>query len=102
MAAFVAGRFQGSNSGLDGWPCRGEVSLHAPASAVIPWARHGVVEELGPDRCRLVPGAWSRPGLAATIGSLDADIDVVGPPELKRAFAHLSQRHGRAGIDGHA
>jgi hypothetical protein len=44
--------------------------------------RDGVVEELGPNRCRLVLGSWSWPGLAAGIGRFDADIEVVGPPEL--------------------
>lgn len=44
------------------------------------YARDGVVEALGADRCRLVLGSWSWPGLAAIVGSFDTDIEVVGPP----------------------
>jgi hypothetical protein len=50
-----------------------------------------------PDRCRLVMGAWSWPGLAASIGRFDADVEVVGPGELKEAFAHLARRYAGAG-----
>lgn len=93
VAAFVTSRFQGS---ANGWPCRGEVILDLPASVVSTYARDGVVEELGPERCRLVMGAWSWPGLAAGIGRFDADIEVVGPVELREAFAHLARRYARA------
>ncbi|GAA3972288.1 WYL domain-containing protein [Actinomadura viridis] len=98
VAAFVAGRFRGS--GGSDWPCRGEVILDLPAAAVSRYARDGVVEELGPDRCRLVLGSWSWAGLAATIGRFDADIEVVGPAELKRAFAHLARRYAAAAGEG--
>ncbi|WP_371793211.1 WYL domain-containing protein [Streptomyces sp. NBC_01471] len=91
VAAFVADRFQGSD-GSGGRPCRGEVILGRPASAVACYTFDGTVEELGPDRCRLVLGGWSWAGLAATIGRFDADIQVIGPPELRDAFAHLARR----------
>ncbi|WP_084772940.1 helix-turn-helix transcriptional regulator [Nonomuraea candida] len=98
VAAFVTARFQGSDGadGSGGWSCRGEVILGLPASVVSRYTRDGVVEELGPDRCRLVLGSWSWPGLAAAIGRFDADIEVVGPDELRTAFAHLSRRYARA------
>ena len=70
--------------------------LDLPAAAVSAYAGDGVVEELGPDRCRLVLGAWSWAGLAASIGRFDADVDVVGPPELKDAFARLARRYAAA------
>ncbi|MDQ7803123.1 YafY family protein [Amycolatopsis sp. A133] len=95
VAAFVASRFSGRDLSGD-WPCRGEVILGRPAHVVSEYARDGVVEELGPDRCRLVLGAWSWTGLAATIGRFDADIEVVGPEELKDAFALLARRYGEA------
>ncbi|MET9338390.1 WYL domain-containing protein [Nonomuraea sp. NPDC003804] len=98
VAAFVADRFRGSDGSGD-WPCRGEVILDLPAAAVSRYTRDGVVEELGPDRCRLVLGSWSWPGLAATIGRFDADIEVVGPAELKDAFAHLARRYANAATD---
>ncbi|WP_243791849.1 YafY family protein [Saccharopolyspora gloriosae] len=93
VAAFVAEKFMGATD----WPCRGEVILDLPAAAVSRFAHDGVVEELGPDRCRLVLGSWSWVGLAATIGRYDADIEVVGPPELQEAFARLARRYGAAG-----
>ncbi|GAA3435982.1 WYL domain-containing protein [Kutzneria kofuensis] len=95
VATFVAGRFKGSE-GIDAWPCRGEVILDLPADTVAGFVGNGVVEPLGPNRCRLVHGAWSWPGLAATIGRFDADIEVVGPPELKDAFALLARRYAAA------
>ncbi|WP_031160397.1 helix-turn-helix transcriptional regulator [Streptosporangium roseum] len=101
VAAFVAGRFRGSD-GSDDWPCRGEVILDLPAVVVSRHTRDGVVEELGPNRCRLVLGSWSWPGLAATIGRFDADIEVVGPAELRDAFARLARRYADAAADAPA
>lgn len=95
VASFIANRFRGS-TGTGDWPCRGEVILDLPAATVSRYARDGVVEALGPNRSRLVLGSWSWPGLAATIGVFDADIEVVGPPELKDAFAHLARRYTTA------
>jgi predicted DNA-binding transcriptional regulator YafY len=92
VAAFVTARFQGSG----GWLCRGEVILDLPAATVLRYVRDGIVEELGPDRCRLVLGSWSWPGLAAAFGAFDADIEVVGPAELKAAFARLARRYAKA------
>ncbi len=101
VAAFVTSRFQGSDGsdGSYGWPCRGEVILDLPAAVVLRHTREGIVEELGPDRCRLVLGSWSWPGLAATLGRFDADIEVVGPTELKDAFAHLARRYADAATE---
>lgn len=101
VAAFVTSRFRGSDGSGD-WPCRGEVILGLPAAAVSRYTHDGVVEELGPNRCRLVLGSWSWPGLAATIGRFDADIEVIGPTELKDAFAHLARRYANAATDAPA
>jgi len=95
VAAFVADRFRGAD-GSGYWPCRGEVILNLPAAEASRYTRDGLVEELGPDRCRLVAGSWSWPGLAAAIGAFDADIEVVGPAELREAFAHLAHRYDKA------
>jgi predicted DNA-binding transcriptional regulator YafY len=95
VATFVASRFRGSEGSAD-WPCQGEVILDLPAAVVSGYTRDGVVEELGPTRCRLVLGSWSWPGLAAAIGRFDADIEVVGPAELKHAFTHLARRYAKA------
>ncbi|TLP60658.1 helix-turn-helix transcriptional regulator [Microbispora triticiradicis] len=95
VAAFLSARFRGSDGSGD-WPCRGEVILGVAAAEVSPYVRDGVVEELGLDRCRLVLGSWSWTGLAAAVGRFDADIEVVGPAELKDAFAHLARRYANA------
>ncbi|MEU1514741.1 WYL domain-containing protein [Streptomyces sp. NPDC005811] len=97
VATFLTGRFRGNDGTTTDWPCQGEVVLRLPAADVAPHARDGVVEELGPDRCRLTLGSWSWPGLAATLGRFDTDIEVVGPPELTAAFAGLAARYARAG-----
>ncbi|AWL39104.1 MULTISPECIES: YafY family protein [unclassified Streptomyces] len=95
VAAFVAGRFQGAEAPGD-WPCRGEVVLRTAAATVAPYVRDGLVEALGPDRCRLVLGAWSWTALAAGLGRFDADIEAVGPDALREAFARLSRRYADA------
>ncbi|MBC8990109.1 MULTISPECIES: WYL domain-containing protein [Micromonospora] len=95
VAAYIAGRFKGA-TGPGDWPCRGEVILDLPARTVSAWTRDGIVEELGPDRCRLTQGGWSWAGLAALLGRYDADIEVVGPPELREAFARLARRYAAA------
>lgn len=95
VAAFVASRFRGSDGSGD-WPCRGEVILDLPATVVSRYTRDAVVEELGPHRCRLVLGSWSWPGLAAAVGRFDADVTVVGPAELRDAFAQLARRYAHA------
>ncbi|MEV4343281.1 YafY family protein [Actinoplanes sp. NPDC049596] len=97
VAAYVIGQFRGSSDGS--WPCQGTVILDLPAATVALYTRDGLVEEAGPDRCRLTLGAWSWPALAATIARYDADIEVVGPAELAEAFAHLAQRFARTARD---
>jgi predicted DNA-binding transcriptional regulator YafY len=97
VAAFVTSRFRGSTDS-DDWPCRGEVILDLPAATVSRYTPDGVVEALGPGRCRLALGSWSWPGLAAAIGGFDADIEVIGPAELKHAFARLAHRYANAAV----
>ncbi|TDC53776.1 WYL domain-containing protein [Jiangella ureilytica] len=92
IAAFVAARFRGSDDPTGDWPCRGEVILALPAAEVTPFAYDGLVEDIGPGRSRLVLGAWSWAGLAAAVARFDADVEVVGPPALRDAFAQLARR----------
>ncbi|QHT57206.1 WYL domain-containing protein [Cellulomonas sp. H30R-01] len=104
VAGYVLARFQGSapagSTGAtgaavppDGQPCRGTVVLHLPATDVRSFVGDGVVEDVGPDRCRLTTGSWSWVALAASLNRFDADVDVVGPPELTDAFARLAARN---------
>lgn len=95
VATFLAARFRGSTGG-DGWPCEGEVVLDLPVAEVLPHVGDALVEPLGTGRCRLRLGAWSWPALAATLARFDADLEVVGPPELVDAFAGLARRAARA------
>ncbi|GAA3243853.1 helix-turn-helix transcriptional regulator [Dactylosporangium siamense] len=96
VAAYVIGAFRGSGDASGGWPCRGTVILDLPAAAVAVYTRDGLVEEVGPDRCRLTFGSWSWPSLAAAAARFDADIEVVGPAELCDAFVRLAGRFARA------
>jgi predicted DNA-binding transcriptional regulator YafY len=92
VATFIAERFRRPS-----WPATGEAVLHAPASLVARWAgSEALVEELAPDRCRLVVGSWSWTGLAAWLGMFGVDLEIVGPPELRAAAAELSQRYAAA------
>lgn len=97
-AAFVAAHFRGTTDPAAGtrWPCESTVILHRPAAEIAPYLNEGTVEALGPARCRVVMGAWSWAGLAASIAQTDADIEVLGPPELAHAFTELSRRAANA------
>ena len=99
VAAFVTDRFRGGSGGGTGeWPCRGEVVVHLPVAEVSPYLGDALVEQVAPDRTRVVTGAWSWVALAARFGGFDADLEVVGPPELVAAFADLAGRYARAGL----
>jgi len=93
VAAFVTAGFRG---GTGGWACTGTVELGLPAARVAPFAHDGVVESLGPDRCRLTLGAWSWVGVAAAVARYDTDVLAVSPPELAEAFRTLAGRFARA------
>ncbi|NNN34454.1 DNA-binding transcriptional regulator, partial [Streptomyces sp. S3(2020)] len=96
VSAFVTGRFRGNDGAGADWPCQGEVVLHRPAADIAPFAQDGIVEELGPHHCRLTLGSWSWTGLAAAVGRFDAEIEVIGPPQLATACAALAARYARA------
>jgi predicted DNA-binding transcriptional regulator YafY len=92
VATYIATSFR-----RPGWPCQGEAILNAPAAQVAPWVGgQGVVEELGPDRCRLVAGSWSWGGLAAWLGLFDVDLEIIGPAGLRDAAADLARRYTAA------
>ncbi|GAA3446834.1 hypothetical protein Pve01_32240 [Planomonospora venezuelensis] len=88
-ASFVAARFKGSQ-GADAWPCQAGVIVHLPAGGVLPFAGDGIVEAVGPDRCRARLGSWSWNGLAAALLRFDADVEVADSPALRRAFAAVA------------
>ncbi|GAA3295039.1 MULTISPECIES: helix-turn-helix transcriptional regulator [Dactylosporangium] len=93
VAEFIAERFERH----DASPCRGTAILHVPAAAANEWIRgQGLVEDDGPDRCRVTAGSWSWAGLAAWFGMFGHDFELVGPPELRAAGAELAARFSRA------
>ena len=89
--SFLASTFTGS-AGAAGWPCVGEVVLDLPASEVAPFAHDGVVEAIDARQCRLTLGSWSWAGLVAALIRYDADLEVVGPPELRDELARVGER----------
>lgn len=97
--AYVAARFKGS-AGADAWPCTGTVILHLPADVVRPFAGDGTVEAMDADRCRYTSGSWSWVALAASLCRFDAEMEVVGPPELTEAFGRLAARTAAAAAAG--
>ncbi|MFJ5265214.1 helix-turn-helix transcriptional regulator [Streptomyces sp. NPDC088387] len=96
VGTFVLSRFRGADGTTTDWPCRGRVVLGLSAAEVAPFAADGIVEELGPGRCRLTLGSWSWTGLAAAVGRFDTDIEVLDPPELGEAFTQLATRYANA------
>lgn len=74
--------------------------MDRPADEIVPYLNDGSVEEVSVGRCRLILGAWSWPALAARIGQFDAEIEVVGPQQLRAAFAELAERFARSARGG--
>ncbi|MCS4277679.1 putative DNA-binding transcriptional regulator YafY [Mycetocola sp. BIGb0189] len=95
VSAFVSARFKGSER-ENVWPCTGTVILALPARDVRPFVGDGTLTDLGPGRCRLEAGSWSWVSLAAALCRFDCAIEVVGPPELRDAFATLATRTAAA------
>jgi len=93
---FVSARFKGSAT--NEWACRGTVILDLPIDAVLPFVGDGVAKEAGPHRTIVESGSWSWGSLAASFGRFEAPMDVIGPPELREAFATLADRYAAAAI----
>lgn len=89
VSAYIAQRFAAPEM-----PCTGTVILHAPAATIVPWVRKtDLVEPIAEDRCRVTLSSWSWVGLAAMTGMFDAELEIVGPPELREAAHRLAQRY---------
>ncbi|MEV4124388.1 WYL domain-containing protein [Nocardia sp. NPDC049707] len=95
VGAFLAARFKGSTAANE-WPCHGDVILHTSAIEIMSFADDAVVEAIDVGRCRVQVGSWSWAGIVAWLARFDADIDVLGPPELHEAFALFAARAARA------
>lgn len=81
-----------------GWRYRASFVIEGPAEVVA--ARigpvYGLVEQLGPDRCRLETGGDDLAMTAAYIGMLGYDFTFEGPPELADEFRKLTGIYERA------
>ncbi|MCR5976724.1 WYL domain-containing protein [Gordonia jinghuaiqii] len=101
VGEFLSARFKGAEPAATGrsgrWPCEGEVILHVDAMEAVSFLHDGVIEPLGPGRCRVRLGSWSWTGLCASLLRFDADIEVIGPADLRDAFSALATRSARAG-----
>lgn len=95
VATFVLGRFRG-NDGSTSWACQGEAILDLPLAEVQPYVADGIAEALPDGRTRVTLGAWSWSGLVATLLRFDADLEIVGPPELIDALRATAERCDRA------
>ena len=89
VKTFVVGRFRGASTGHE-WPCRAEAIISLPVADVRPYVTDGIAEPFGPDRTRVMLGAWSWLGLAANLCRFDAEVEVIESPELVEAFDLLS------------
>ena len=77
-------------------PIRSEVVVHAPAETVrAKVGRWSTVEELGTDRCRMVMTSDTLDWPVMALGTLRADFDVVGPPELAAQLREWAGRFDR-------
>ncbi len=88
---FLSARFKGSDS--NEWACRGSVILDLPIDEVLPFVGDGTAHEAAPNRTILESGSWSWGSLAASFGRFEVAMEVVGPPELREAFATLAGRY---------
>ncbi|SDD62957.1 Predicted DNA-binding transcriptional regulator YafY, contains an HTH and WYL domains [Nocardioides lianchengensis] len=98
VSSYLVSRFRG-REGTDvspTWPCEGTVVLALPLAEVLPYVGDGVAEAVDEQRTRLTLGAWSFPALAASLLRFDADLEVIGPDELRVAFGLLADRCARA------
>ncbi len=81
--------------GARAWATQCRVLVHAPAERV---AEHsmGVVEPVDDASCLLRVGGESLRVLAAWLGALDTEFEVLDPPQLREQVATLARRFDRA------
>ncbi|WP_435736887.1 YafY family protein [Cellulosimicrobium sp. PMB13] len=84
--------------GATAWPHTARVRLHAPAAVMAerltPAA--GVLSDDGPDACVLETGGSSMANLVGMLLSLEVDLTVLDPPELRAVLARAGERAAQA------
>ncbi|WP_251150509.1 YafY family protein [Cellulosimicrobium sp. Marseille-Q4280] len=90
--------------GATAWPHTARVRLHAPAAVMAerltPAA--GVLSDDGPDACVLETGGSSMANLVGMLLSLEVELTVLEPPELRGVLARVGERAVRAAGRGAA
>lgn len=85
------------SAGTATWRYRARIRIHASVDQVrtqLPLAVS--VSPDGPDSCIVQVGSDTPHQLALYIGLLDADFDILDPPDLAEAFLRLAERYQRA------
>jgi hypothetical protein len=83
------------------WRFQARVRLYAPAEIIadrIP-PTAGPLTAIDEHTCLLETGGESLDNLAAFMGALDVDFDVLDPPELRGLLRKLARRYARAAVD---
>ena len=93
VAAYVT---RGVGSAM--WEARAHVRLHAPADVVRQRLTPavGTITAVDDERCDLQTGSDSLPMLAAYLGFIGVDFEVLDPPELVEHVRGLGERYLRA------
>ncbi|WP_157246134.1 helix-turn-helix transcriptional regulator [Nonomuraea typhae] len=81
------------------WEHRGTVLLRAPAERIRDLGYGLEIEEVDAGTCLMRLGGDNLEGIAAWIGFLGVDFEVLDPPELAEAVRTLAERYGRAVSD---
>ncbi|WP_046471183.1 helix-turn-helix transcriptional regulator [Allosalinactinospora lopnorensis] len=77
------------------WPIQARVLVHAPVETVAGQTM-GVVEAIDEHSCLLRVGGETVPLLTAWIGVIDADFEILDPPEFAEHARRLAERYRRA------
>ncbi|MGW4800691.1 hypothetical protein ACWEPC_50560 [Nonomuraea sp. NPDC004297] len=91
MAAYVE---KGLSTAM--WRHRATVLLHAPAADVRALPLGLEAEPVDDRTCRLELGGDDLGGMAAWLGFLGVDFEVLDPPELAEHVLRLAERYRRA------
>lgn len=89
--AFLTARFRGSDSAT--WPCIGTAVIHRSAAEIVPYLdSDAIVKVQSEQRTAVTMGSWSWRALAARFAGFDADLSIVGPPDLRQAALDVGRR----------
>jgi hypothetical protein len=84
------------------WQYHARILLHTPLAVAAEriGPEVGILEPVDDQRCELRTGADTLPVLAVYLGFLEADFEVLEPPELVEHVHELGERYRRAATPG--